>query len=172
MGFTPLEGLVMATRSGSVDPGALLWVLREKGISADDVERVLDHESGLLGLSGIAPGMREVIAAAERGDRRAALAVEVYLYRLGAGIAAMAAAMEGVDAVAFTGGVGEGSARVRLNACHGLGFLGVAIDEAANDHVTGNDADVSADGAPVRTAVVHAREDLTIAAEVRRLTSG
>jgi acetate kinase len=171
MGFTPLEGLVMATRSGSVDPGALLWILREKGIGADDVERVLDHESGLLGLSGVAPGMREVIAAAERGDRRAALAVEVYLYRLRAGIAAMAAAMEGVDAVAFTAGVGEGSARVRLDACHGLAFLGMAIDETANDHVTDDDIDVSAHGASVRTVVVHAREDLTIAAEVRRLAA-
>jgi acetate kinase len=171
MGFTPLEGLVMATRSGSVDPGALLWVLREKGIGADDVERVLDHESGLLGLSGVAPGMREVIAAAERGDRRAALAVEVYLYRLRAGIAAMAAAMEGVDAVAFTAGVGEASAGVRLDACHGLAYLGMAIDETANDHVTDEDIDVSAHGASVRTVVVHAREDLTIAAEVRRLAA-
>ena len=171
MGFTPLEGLVMATRSGSVDPGALLWVLREKGLSGDDIERVLDHESGLLGLSGVAPGMREVIAEAERGDQRAALAVEVYLHRLRSGIAAMAAALEGVDAVAFTGGVGEGSALVRVDACNGLAFLGMAIDEIANDHVTGHDTDVSAHGASVRTVVVHAREDLTIAAEVRRLAA-
>jgi acetate kinase len=171
MGFTPLEGLVMATRSGSVDPGAVLWVLREKGLSADDVERILDHESGLLGLSGAAPGMREVTAAAERGEQRAGLAVAVYLYRLTAAIAAMAAAMEGVDAVAFTGGVGEGSARVRSDACGRLGFLGVAIDETANELVTGDDVDVSAHGAAVRSIVVHAREDLTIAAEVRRLTS-
>jgi acetate kinase len=171
MGFTPLEGLVMATRSGSVDPGALLWVLREKGLSADDLERVLDHESGLLGLSGVASGMREVIAAAERGDRRAGLAVEVYVHRLRAGIAAMASAIGGVDAVAFTGGVGEGSARVRLDACHGLAFLGVTIDETVNDRVSGDDVDLSARGAPIRTVVVHAREDLTIAAEVRRLTS-
>jgi acetate kinase len=171
MGFTPLEGLVMATRSGSVDPGALLWVLREQGLSVDDVERVLDHESGLLGLSGVAPGMREVIAAAERGDRRAGLAVGVYLHRLQAGIAAMAAAMEGVDAVAFTGGVGEGSARVRLDACHGLAFLGIAVDTAKNDRVGDDDIDLSADDVPVRTVVVQAREDLTIAAEVRRLMS-
>jgi acetate kinase len=171
MGFTPLEGLVMATRSGSVDPGALLWVLREKGLSADDVERVLDHESGLLGVSGVAPGMRDVITAAERGDRRAALAVEVYLYRLRAGIAAMATAMEGVDAVAFTGGVGEGSALVRVDACRGLAFLGMAIDETANDRVTDDDVDLSAHGASVRTVVVHAREDLTIATEVRRLAA-
>lgn len=171
MGFTPLEGLVMATRSGSVDPGALLWVVRERGLSVDDVERVLDHESGLLGLSGVAPGMREVIAAAERGDPRAGLAVAVYLHRLRAGIAAMAAAMEGVDAVAFTGGVGEGSARVRLDACHGLAFLGIAVDTAKNDRVGDDDIDLSADDVPVRTVVVQAREDLTIAAEVRRLTS-
>jgi acetate kinase len=171
MGFTPLEGLVMATRSGSVDPGAVLGVLREKGLNADDVERILDHESGLLGLSGVAPGMREVTAAAERGEQRAGLAVAVYLYRLTAAIAVMSAAMEGVDAVAFTGGVGEGSARVRSDACGRLGFLGVAIDETANELVTGDDVDVSAPGAAVRSIVVHAREDLTIAAEVRRLTS-
>jgi acetate kinase len=171
MGFTPLEGLVMATRSGSIDPGALLWVLREKGLNADDVERVLDHESGLLGLSGVAPGMREVIAAAERGDRRAGLAVEVYLHRLRARIAAMAAAMEGVDAIAFTGGVGEGSARVRLETCRGVSFLGVDIDATSNESVEELDVDVSVLGAAVRAVVVHAREDLTIAAEVRRLTS-
>lgn len=171
MGFTPLEGLVMATRSGSVDPGAVLWVLREKGLSADDVERILDHESGLLGLSGVAPGMREVAAAVERGEQRAGLAVAVYLHRLRTGIAAMAAAMEGVDAVAFTGGVGEGSARVRLDACHGLAFLGIAVDTGKNDRVGDDDIDLSADDVPVRTVVVQAREDLTIAAEVRRLMS-
>ena len=171
MGFTPLEGLVMATRSGSVDPGALLWVLREKGLQADDVERVLDHESGLLGVSGVGPGMREVIAAAERSDRRAGLAVEVYLHRLRAGIAAMAAAMDGVDAIAFTGGVGEGSARIRLDTCRGLSFLDSDIDPTANESVEELDADVSVRDAPVRTVVVHAREDLTIAAEVRRLAA-
>jgi len=171
MGFTPLEGLVMATRSGTVDPGVLLWVLREKGLNAEEVERVLDHESGLLGLSGVAPGMREVVAAADRGDQRAGLALTVYVHRLRAGIAAMAAALDGVDAVAFTGGVGEGSPRVRSDACGGLGFLAVAIDETANDHSSDADVDLSAKAARVRTVVVHAREDLTIAAEVRRLTS-
>jgi acetate kinase len=172
MGFTPLEGLVMATRSGSVDPGALLWVLREKGIGVDDLERVLDHESGLLGISGVAPGMREVIAAADGGDRRARLALAVYLHRLRAAIASMAAALDGVDAVAFTGGVGEGSTRVRSDTCGRLEFLGLLIDEAANDRVTGQDVDLSAEGAAVRACVVHAREDLTIATEVRRLTNG
>ncbi|HYZ13656.1 MAG TPA: acetate/propionate family kinase [Actinomycetota bacterium] len=171
MGFTPLEGLVMATRSGSVDPGALLWVLREQGLHPDDIERVLDHESGLLGLSGVAPGMRDVITAADRGDRRATLAVEVYLHRLRAGIAAMAAAMDGVDAVAFTGGVGEGSARIRLDTCRGVSFLGVDIDPTANESVEELDVDVSIRDAPVRTVVVQAREDLTIAAEVRRLAA-
>jgi acetate kinase len=172
MGFTPLEGLVMATRSGSVDPGALLWALREKAMRPDDMERTLEHESGLLGLSGVAPGMREVLEAADRGDGRAALAVDVYLHRLVTAIAAMAAAMGGSDVLAFTAGVGEGSARVRSEASRRLAFLGVAIDEAANVHVRGDDVDVSADDAGVRTVVVHARVDLTIAAEVRRLAPG
>jgi acetate kinase len=172
MGFTPLEGLVMATRSGSVDPGALLWILRRKGVTAEELESVLDHESGLLGLSGVAPGMREVAAAAARGDHRAELAVAVYVHRLTAAIAAMAAAMGGLDVVAFTGGVGEGSARVRSDASRALGFLGVSVDEAENERVADDDVDVSAEQARIRTVVVHAREDLTIAADVRRLMAG
>ena len=116
--------------------------------------------------------MREVSAAAARGARRAGLAVEVYVHRLRAGIAAMASAMGGVDALGFTGGVGEGSDLVRKAACSGLAFLGLAVDKAANDRVTDDDVDVSAHSSPVRTVVVHAREDLTIASEVRRLTAG
>jgi acetate kinase len=169
MGFTPLEGLVMATRSGSVDPGALLWILRRKGVSAEELERVLDHESGVLGMSGVASGMRGVLEAADRGVRRAELAVAVYLHRLVGAIAAMASAMGGVDAIAFTGGVGEGSARIRMDACDALAFLGVEIDRAANERAGDLDADVSTEHARVRVVVVHAREDLTIAAEVRSL---
>jgi acetate kinase len=172
MGFTPLEGLVMATRAGSVDPGALLWILRRKGASAEELERVLDNESGLLGVSGVGSSMREVLEAADRGDRRAALAVIVYLHRLTGAIAAMAAAMGGVDVIAFTGGVGEASARVRLEACRPLAFLGVDIDGTANEEAGDLDADVSSEDAGVRVVLVHAREDLTIASEVRRLLTG
>ena len=170
MGFTPLEGLVMSTRSGSVDPGALLWLQRSAGISSEDMERVLEMESGMLALSGTAD-MAEVMRRIEEGDERAGLAVDVYVHRLRGAIAAMAASMGGVDAIAFTGGVGEGSARIRSEACDGLRFLGVALDRAKNRPVTAEDADLSEDGAQVRVVLVHAREDLEIAAEVRRLLS-
>ena len=166
MGFTPMEGLVMATRSGSIDPGALLWVQRRRGLGADEVERALDRESGLLGLGG-SDDMREVLAAADGGDGRAALALAVYVHRLRAGVAAMAAAMDGLDALVFTGGVGERSWRVREEACRGLGFLGVRLDEARNRQAE-PDAAVGAPDAGVAVLVVAAREDLEVVREVRR----
>lgn len=168
MGFTPLEGLAMATRSGSVDPGALLWLQRRAELSPDAMEEALERGSGLLGMSGVSGDMREVLGAADRGHARARLAVEVYVHRLRAGIAAMAASMDGVDAIAFTGGVGEGSARIRRDACEGLAFLGVALDGARNEAAGEEDADLSAPEALVRVVLVHAREDLEIAREVRR----
>ena len=169
MGFTPLEGLVMATRSGSVDPGAVLWVLRHAGISADEVERILEQESGLLGLSGRSADMRVVLEAAGKGDRDAKLALDVYVHRLSAGIAAMAASLGGLDGLAFTGGVGEGSALIRARACDRLAFLGVELDNDRNDAIGDNDAELSSSDARVRVLVVRAREDLEIAREVRRL---
>jgi acetate kinase len=165
MGFTPLEGLAMATRSGSIDPGLVVWLTGHAGLSTDDVSHALEHGSGLAGLAGTGD-MREVLARADRGDAGAELALGVYLHRLRAGIAEMAAALDGLDALVFTGGVGENAPRVRARCAAGLGFLGVAVDEAANDAVTG-DADVSAGGASVATLVVAAREDLEIAAGVR-----
>ncbi|HLI74694.1 MAG TPA: acetate/propionate family kinase [Acidimicrobiales bacterium] len=172
MGFTPLEGLVMATRSGSIDPGALLWVMRHRALSVDQVEEVLERGSGLLGLSGTSADMRAVITAADDGDARAALAVDVYGHRLRALVAAMVAAMDGIDGLVFTGGVGEGSARVRRDACAGLGFLGIRMDEVLNDAPvddpgSGSDRVVSPPGASPAVVVVHAREDLEIARQVR-----
>jgi len=162
MGFTPLEGLVMATRSGSVDPGLLLWLLERESIGVDDMAGALEHDSGMLALAGTAD-MREVLA---RDDEDARLALDVYVHRLRAGIAAMTAALGGLDALVFTGGVGERSAAVRAAAARGLGFLGVAIDAARNAAADG-DADVSGLDAAARTLVVRAREDLEIAAQVR-----
>jgi acetate kinase len=167
MGFTPLEGLVMATRSGSVDPGLLLWLLERERLEVAEMSAALEHEGGLRALAGTAD-MREVLARAGDGDDEARVALGVYLHRLRAGIAAMAAALGGLDALVFTGGVGERSAPVRAAAADGLGFLGVALDAARNGAPDG-DADVSADGAPVRTLVVPAREDVEIAREVRAL---
>lgn len=169
MGFTPMEGLMMATRAGSVDVGLVLWAMRHRGLSVDEMEDVLERRSGLLGVAGDAD-MQAVVAGRDRGDERCRVAFDVYVHRARAGVAAMVAAMGGVDALVFTGGVGEHSAVVRREACAGLGFLGVGVDEAANERVAGGqDADVSAPGAAVTTLVVAAREDLEIAREVRRL---
>jgi acetate kinase len=165
MGFTPLEGLVMATRSGSVDPGLLLWLLEQTGMKELDLARVLEHESGLLGLGGSAD-MREVIARAHAHDGSAQLALDVYVHRLRAGIAAMAAALGGIDGLAFTGGVGERSAEIRAWTAGGLAFLGVQIDDRLNATVTG-DGEVSASGARTQTLVIRAHEDLEMANQVR-----
>jgi acetate kinase len=165
MGFTPLEGLVMATRSGSVDPGLLLWLLDRAGLSPGEVADALEHESGLLGLAGSAD-MREVLARAGDGEQPSRLALDVYLHRLRAAIAAMAAALGGLDALVFTGGVGARSPAVRELTAAGLGFLGVGVDRGRNDDVF-DDADVSADDAAVRTLVVSPREDLEIARQSR-----
>jgi acetate kinase len=167
MGFTPLEGLVMATRSGSVDPGLLLWVQRRGALDAAAVERALEHESGLLGISKRSSSVSELLDAASAGDELSSLAIDVFLHRLRAGIGAMAAALGGVDALVFTGGVGEGSTQVRERTCLGLAFLGLSIDSRANEAAEGEDAELSAPGAPSRVLLVHAREDLQIAAGVR-----
>lgn len=161
MGFTPMEGLVMATRAGSVDPGVLLHLLRH-GLDADALERGLDREGGLRGLAGDAD-MRAVLA---RDDQEARLAVEVYVHRLRAGIAAMAAPLDGLDTLVFTGGVGEHAAEIRARAVAGLGFLGLALDPEANARAAG-DAEIGAPGSGARTLVVTAREDLEVAREVR-----
>jgi acetate kinase len=172
MGFTPMEGLVMATRSGSVDPGALLWVQRRHGVSAAEAERSLDREAGLLGLSGQSADMREVLKAAEGGSARSQLALDVYLHRLRASIAGMTAALAGLDALVFTGGVGEHSSQVRALACAGLEFLGVRLAEDLNSSAKA-DAVLSPPACEVATLVVAAREDLEIAREVRGvLTTG
>jgi len=165
MGFTPLEGLVMATRSGSVDPGLLLWLMEHENLAEAELAWALEHESGLLGLSGTAD-MREVLERAGAGDARARLAFEVYLHRLRAGIASMAAALGGLDVLAFTGGVGEHNSEVRAAAASRLAFLGVGIDPARNEAVDG-DGDISSARAGVRTVVIRAREDLEIAHQVR-----
>ena len=159
MGFTPLEGLVMATRSGDVDPGLLLWLLEKERMTERDLGEALEHESGLLGLAGTAD-MREVLA---REDDEARLALDVYIHRLRAGIASMAASLGGLDVLVFTGGVGENAPEVRGLACEGLRFLGVSLEPGLNDSIKG-------DG-PIgqRCLVVQAREDLEIARQVRTL---
>jgi acetate kinase len=167
MGFTPLEGLVMATRSGTVDPGLLLWLEEHEHLSPSEVATALERRSGLTALAGTGD-MREIEAAAERGDPDAVLALDVYIHRLTGGIASMCAAIGGLDVLVFTGGVGEHSATVRQRAAERVGFLGVAIDPHRNDVIRG-DGDISAAAAKARTVVITAREDLQIAREARRL---
>jgi acetate kinase len=177
MGFTPLEGLVMATRSGSVDPGMLLWLAEHERLSPSELASALEHRSGLLGLCGIAD-MRELLVRVEHGDPRARLALEVYIHRLRAGIAAMAASLQGLDVLVFTGGVGERSDAVRRLAVAGLGFLGARIDPRRNRAASApadsplSEVDVSAEGSSVATLVIPAREDLEIARQVRAVLSG
>ena len=167
MGFTPLEGLVMATRSGSVDPGLLLWLLERETMSERQLAAALEHESGLAGLAGTAD-MRVVLERSADGDRDARLALAVYVHRLRAGIAAMAAALGGLDALLFTGGVGENSDEIRMLAADGLGFLGIALD-AERNREAGGDAAIGAESAAVASLVIESREDLEIAAQVRRV---
>jgi acetate kinase len=166
MGFTPLDGLVMATRSGSLDPGAVLWLQEHAGVSAAEISDALEHRSGLQGLSG-ATDMRDVLRRAAAGDVDARLAIAVYGHRLRAGIAAMAAAANGLDAVVFSGGVGENAPVIRAEAIGGLAFLGLTMDPTHNQ-IAEPDCEISGPGR-VRTFVIAAREELEIARSVREL---
>ncbi|MGO9217422.1 MAG: acetate/propionate family kinase [Streptosporangiaceae bacterium] len=163
MGFTPLEGLVMATRAGNTDPGLLLWLLRDGGLTVDELAEGLEHGSGLAGLAGSAD-MRDVTRAAGAGDPSAVLALEVYLHRLRQLIAGMAAAMDGLDVLVFTGGIGEHQPLIRSRSAPA--FLGVALDEQRN-LAAAADADIGAAGAAAAALVVTSREDVEIARQVR-----
>ncbi len=167
MGFTPLEGLVMATRSGTVDPGLVLWLEEHAGMPPAELAATLEHRSGLLGLAGTAD-MRAVLEGADEGEEEAQLALDVYVHRLRASTAAMVASLGGLDVLVFTGGVGENSPEVRARAMKGLAFLGITVDPARNEAVPEPaDREIGPSDAPVRTFVVAAREDLEIARQVR-----
>ncbi len=167
MGFTPLEGLVMATRSGSIDPGLLLWLLERHSVSEREMAETLEHDSGLLGLAGSAD-MREVLDRAEEGDEDSRLARDVYIHRLRAELAAMAAALGGSDAVVFTGGVGENSPEVRALALQGLELLPIELDPELNSAEPG-DRRISTDASDVAALLIRSREDLEMAGQVRGL---
>jgi len=171
MGFTPMDGLVMATRCGSIDPGLIVWLASEDRVSLAELANRLEHGSGLAGLAELPDSsgdIREVMAAAERGASAAALALRVHAHRLVAGIAQMAAAMNGLDALVFTGGVGEHLPEVRAAATAGLGFLGVALDPERNAAARA-DAEITGPEATTRTLVVTAREDAEIARQAKEL---
>jgi acetate kinase len=167
MGFTPLDGLVMATRCGAVDPGLLLWIEEHEGLPPHEIAHSLEHCSGLLGLAGTAD-LREIL---RRPDPDARLALEVYLHHLTASIAAMTASLGGLDCVVFTGSIGEHAAQIREQAAGRLSYLGVRVDQELNASAE-PDADISAADAAARTLVVASREDLEIADGVERLLGG
>jgi acetate kinase len=168
MGFTPLEGLTMGTRSGSVDPGILTYLMRQKGMSAQRLDDILNKESGLLGVSGISGDMRQILAAVRNGHERAKLAFDIYIHRLRSGIGAMIAALGGVDALSFTAGVGENSSEVRAATCDGLGYLGLKLDPEKNAR-SSSDHDIATVASSVRVLVIHAQEDWAIARECWKL---
>ena len=162
MGFTPLEGLMMGTRSGSVDPGILIHRQRNNSQDSNELDHALNHESGLLGISGVSGDMREVLKAMRAGNERAQLAFDIFVHRLQAGIAAMAASLGGIDVLVFTAGMGENSTEVRASACERLGFLSIELDSAKNSGARA-DAEVSLVPSKTRVLVIRAQEDWSIA---------
>jgi acetate kinase len=168
MGFTPLDGLVMATRPGAVDPGLLTYLLAEDRVSPPQLEKALYQQSGLKGVSGLSGDMRQILAARSAGDTRAALAFDLFVERLWEGIGAMAAALAGIDALVFTGGVGEHAAEVRAAACRAFAWIGLVLDGARNAGAT-PDAVISTPHSAVPVVVLHTREELMIARETARV---
>lgn len=162
MGFTPLEGLMMGSRAGSIDPGILLYLQREHGVTLAELEHILTNESGLKGISGYSADMRAILQAISQGHERARLALDLYIYRLRTALGSMLAALEGMDVLTFTGGVGEHVPEVRVRTCLGLGFLGIAVDEQKNMVACG-DQDIATANSTARVLVVQTAEDWEIA---------
>ena len=169
MGFTPLEGLMMGSRSGSIDPGLLLHLLRQPNYSVDQLDRILNQESGLQGISGLSSDLREILAAMAQGNSRAQLAFDTYVHSLRSHIGAMLASLGGLDALAFTAGIGEHAASVRAAACEAFAFLGLKLDSEKNAQ-SRLDWDIAAPDSTVRVLVIHAQEDWAIARECWKLT--
>ncbi|HEV8495252.1 MAG TPA: acetate kinase [Gemmatimonadaceae bacterium] len=173
MGFTPLEGLVMGTRSGDLDPAILDFVSAKEGLSLREVDSLLNKQSGLLGISGLTADMRELLAEeAEHGDRRARLAVDVFCYRVKKYIGAYLAAMNGADAIVFAGGIGENSPEVRARICAGLEWLGIEINAARNSAIVGVEGRIDREGSRVNIWVIPTDEELLIARDTWRVVTG
>ena len=173
MGFTPLEGLVMGTRSGDIDPAILDFVSGKEGLTLHELDSMLNKQSGLLGVSGLTADMRELLAEeAEHGDRRARLAIEVFCYRVRKYLGAYLAAMNGADAIVFAGGIGENSPDVRSRICTGMDWLGVALDPQKNASTTGNEGRIDHDGSRLEVWVIPTDEELLIARDTWRVVTG
>jgi acetate kinase len=168
MGFTPLEGVMMAQRSGSVDPGLLLYLLTRRELQVADLDRALNEQSGMLGVSGISADVREVLAAATAGHPRAQLARDLFVHRLVECVGGLVALLNGLDGLVFTGGIGEHSAEIRARVCAALGYLGVQVSAVANQS-NPVDADIAQHDSAVRVLVITAREDLAVLRQVKRV---
>lgn len=169
MGFTPLDGVVMGTRTGSMDPAVVTFLMENAGMTAKEVDNLMNKKSGVFGISGISSDFRDLSAAAESGNDRAQLALDMFSYSVTKLIGAYAAAMGGVDAVVFTAGIGENDGAIRAKVVENLGFMGIKVDPEKN-RVRGEAVDVTADGAAVKTLVIPTNEELMIALDTQRLT--
>ncbi|MGH9731480.1 MAG: acetate/propionate family kinase [Candidatus Acidiferrales bacterium] len=170
MGFTPLEGLMMGTRSGSVDPGILTYLMREGKSTGEDLDQLLNTKSGLLGISGISGDMRQIVAAMKKGHTRAQLAFQIFVHRLVSSIGAMIAVLDGIDVLVFTAGIGENSPEVRAAACDNFGYLGLRLDSQKNRRAAA-DREISTRNSAVRVLIVRAQEDWAIARDCWVLAS-
>ena len=171
MGFTPLEGLVMGTRCGDLDPAALLFLMSREEIGAAEASALMNKHSGLLGLSGLSHDMRTLLAAEEKGNERARLAIEIFCYRLRKYIGSYVAALGGADALVFAGGIGENAPAIRERTLHGLDALGIAIDRDRNEAAVGKECEISPAGARPRVYVVPTNEELLIARDAFRIVT-
>lgn len=169
MGFTPLDGLVMGTRSGTVDAAAVLYLMDKEGMSCKEANDMLNKKSGLLGISGISSDMRDILEKADKGDSRAKLAIDLFIYRVKTFIGQYVAVMNGVDAIVFTAGVGENNSALRASVCNGLSFFGISIDEAKNNKRS-EESEISNEDSKVKVFVIATNEELAIARETLELT--
>ena len=172
MGLTPTEGLMMGTRVGDVDPGALTFLMKKHNLSVDDLQRIINKESGVLGVSEMSSDMRTIEDAVNRGEERATLALDMYEQRIIKYIGAYAAEMGGVDIIVFTGGVGENQTGLRANVCRPLAFMGVEIDEELNARIRGTETVISTDASRVKVCVIPTDEELMIARDTEAIVSG
>ena len=172
MGLTPTEGLMMGTRCGDVDPGALIFLMDKHNLSSKDMLNMVNKESGLAGVSGVSSDMREITAAAKQGNEKAILSLEMYEQRITKYIGAFAAEMGGVDIIVFTGGVGEHQSSTRANVCKPLRFMGVEIDDAANDANNGDEGIISTPNSAVKVVVIPTDEEYMIAKDTEAIIEG
>ena len=172
MGFTPLEGLMMGTRTGDIDAAAVLYIMKREGFTPEEMDTIINKKSGLLGFTGVSSDMREIIEAAESGNERASTALDMYCYRIKKYISAYFGILGGLDALVFTAGVGEHSPIIRSKACAGLSHIGIDVDESKNGSAIGGESDISNSDAPVRVFVIPTNEEIVIAREAERLRGG